>query len=65
MDKYIYSIINGGKLTSRIHAFKVGVHNNQKFGPNYKEDWIDNLTDEDIEEIAQGLKEKFIEELKK
>jgi len=54
MDELI-SIIDKGQLSQKIHLYHVGIHNmllKEKF------------SDEDIENIAQKIKELFIKELK-
>lgn len=51
----LISIINQGKISHRCHAFQIGIHNMLD---------KEKYTDDEIENIAQNIKEKLIKELK-
>lgn len=52
----LISIIDEGQLSQKIHKYSVGIHNME-----LKEGY----SDEEIEEISQEIKDKFIKLLKK
>lgn len=50
------SLIDKGKVSSRIHLYEIGLHNIMD---------KEIFTEDEIEHIAQTIKQKFIEELSK